>query len=423
MFPLSSASPVARFITVASAAAFLNAAASNASAQGCPGRWLPPFSIADSTRGGVYAMTTAPGGDLIITGNFTAGHGIVRYRPATGVFSVISTGLPDVGYAVAALDNGQIIAGGVIDNQAPYLRRFNGTAWSTIAPPLTPFCMLTLNANEVIIGGAGVVRYNAANNTSTPLGNFNNFVFTLAAMPNGDLIAGGNFTIAGGVACNRVARYSFATSTWTPLSSGTDNTVSALAVLTTGDVVAGGTFTHAGGLVGNHLARFTPATGAWSAFGAGADGNVLTLFAQPGGGFVAGGSFATIGGIAASRIARCDAAGAWTALDGGIHGLVSGGVPTALQGLPDGDIMVGGDFLMAGPNAARGLARYTFSQTADFNHDGDVGTDADIEAFFSCLAGRCCTTCPVSADFDSDSDVGTDQDIEAFFRVLAGAAC
>jgi hypothetical protein len=60
--------------------------------------------------------------------------------------------------------------------------------------------------------------------------------------------------------------------------------------------------------------------------------------------------------------------------------------------------------------------------SADYNGDGDVGTDADIEAFFACLAGTCCATCG-SADFDANGDVGTDADIEAFFRVLAGGAC
>jgi hypothetical protein len=60
--------------------------------------------------------------------------------------------------------------------------------------------------------------------------------------------------------------------------------------------------------------------------------------------------------------------------------------------------------------------------SADFNGDGDVGTDQDIEAFFACLAGNCCTTCG-AADFNGDGDVGTDQDIEAFFRVLAGGTC
>ncbi len=62
--------------------------------------------------------------------------------------------------------------------------------------------------------------------------------------------------------------------------------------------------------------------------------------------------------------------------------------------------------------------------TADFDGDGDVGTDGDIEAFFACLAGECCATCHSGgADFNGDGDVGTDADIEAFFRVLAGGNC
>ena len=60
--------------------------------------------------------------------------------------------------------------------------------------------------------------------------------------------------------------------------------------------------------------------------------------------------------------------------------------------------------------------------TADFDGDGDSGTDADIEAFFACIGGNCCPTCG-TADFDADGDSGTDADIEAFFRVLGGGNC
>jgi hypothetical protein len=58
----------------------------------------------------------------------------------------------------------------------------------------------------------------------------------------------------------------------------------------------------------------------------------------------------------------------------------------------------------------------------DYDGDGDVGTDADIEAFFACLGGNCCATCG-PADIDGDGDVGTDADIEAFFRYLGGVPC
>ncbi|HYE63752.1 MAG TPA: choice-of-anchor tandem repeat NxxGxxAF-containing protein [Phycisphaerales bacterium] len=62
--------------------------------------------------------------------------------------------------------------------------------------------------------------------------------------------------------------------------------------------------------------------------------------------------------------------------------------------------------------------------TADFNGDGDTGTDQDIEAFFACIGGHCCPTCfEGGSDFNADGDAATDQDIEAFFRVLGGHAC
>jgi hypothetical protein len=62
--------------------------------------------------------------------------------------------------------------------------------------------------------------------------------------------------------------------------------------------------------------------------------------------------------------------------------------------------------------------------SADFDCDGDVATDADIESFFRCLAGTCpAAPCTSSADFNGDGDSATDADIEAFFRVLAGGNC
>jgi probable HAF family extracellular repeat protein len=61
--------------------------------------------------------------------------------------------------------------------------------------------------------------------------------------------------------------------------------------------------------------------------------------------------------------------------------------------------------------------------SADFNCDGDSGTDADIESFFACLAGSCPSACGRTADINADGDSGTDQDIESFFRILAGGNC
>lgn len=84
--------------------------------------------------------------------------------------------------------------------------------------------------------------------------------------------------------------------------------------------------------------------------------------------------------------------------------------------------------LRARVSNAAGVATYSDGVTVDslpphdFNGDGDVGTDADIEAFFLCLGGECCASCG-SVDYNADGDLGTDADIEAFFRVLGGGPC
>lgn len=68
-----------------------------------------------------------------------------------------------------------------------------------------------------------------------------------------------------------------------------------------------------------------------------------------------------------------------------------------------------------------GSTRFVYGGVADFNSDGDLGTDSDIAAFFACLSGDCCPAC--DPDFDGDGDPGTDADIERFFRALGGGEC
>jgi Tol biopolymer transport system component len=75
-----------------------------------------------------------------------------------------------------------------------------------------------------------------------------------------------------------------------------------------------------------------------------------------------------------------------------------------------------------GPTPSVQLTLLSGCGSPDFNGDGDIGTDADIAAYFACLGGGCCPNCG-SPDFNGDGDIGTDADIESFFRVLAGGPC
>jgi len=93
----------------------------------------------------------------------------------------------------------------------------------------------------------------------------------------------------------------------------------------------------------------------------------------------------------------------------------------AANGISDNGLIVG-EGLHNGVVRGFLLTPNTPPCSADFNNDDDSGTDADIEAFFACLAGTCCPACG-PADFNNDGDSGTDADIESFFRVLAGGNC
>ncbi|MFN9842948.1 MAG: hypothetical protein ACK57Q_01290, partial [Planctomycetota bacterium] len=176
----------------------------------------------------------------------------------------------------------------------------------------------------------------------------NSQVLALAVLPNGDLVAGGFFSTAGGVTANRIARWNG--SVWSSLGSETSSSVSALAVLPNGDLVAGGNFTTAGGVAANRIARWNGS--AWSALGSGMDSVVRAVAALPNGDLVAGGDFTTAGGVAANYIARWNGS-TWSSLGSGMNSSV-----LALAMLPTGDLVAGGGFTTAGGQVSAYIARY-----------------------------------------------------------------
>ena len=92
------------------------------------------------------------------------------------------------------------------------------------------------------------------------------FVFALTVY-NGELIAGGFFTTAGGTKTSNIARWDGAT--WSPLASGMNSSVRDLTVYN-GELIAGGDFHYAGGTPANFIARWDGAI--WSPLGSGLEG-------------------------------------------------------------------------------------------------------------------------------------------------------
>jgi hypothetical protein len=112
-----------------------------------------------------------------------------------------------------------------------------------------------------------IARWNGA--SWSPLGsgitatNSSGTVDALAVLPNGDLVAGGSFTTAGGVTVNRIARWNG--TSWSPLGSGMSSTVWALAVLPNGDLVAGVDSYAVAGAPSGYWAHWTDTGIPWTA--------------------------------------------------------------------------------------------------------------------------------------------------------------
>jgi hypothetical protein len=117
----------------------------------------------------------------------------------------------------------------------------------------------------------------------------NGSVYALA-VSGSDLYVGGEFTTAGGIAANKIAKWDG--NTWSALGSGMggdDIHARVFALAASGsDLYAGGYFTMAGGNAARNIAKWDGSS--WSALGAGMNENVYAL-AVSGSDLYAGGRF------------------------------------------------------------------------------------------------------------------------------------
>lgn len=217
------------------------------------------------------------------------------------------------------------------------------------------------------------------------------FVFAMAVFdddgpgPNAPaLYIGGNFTTAGGVAAEGVARWDG--STWSAVGAGLGGGFGGPRCLHVHDpdgpagpipptLYAGGFFEESGPTAVPYIARWTGT--AWVPVGTGTDGGVLALatYDEDGPGpqparLFAGGMFSAAGGVTTIGIARWDGS-AWSSVAGGFPGS-PGGVVYSLAvfdedgpGLDVPALIAGGSFESAGALAVSNLAKWDGADWAD----------------------------------------------------------
>jgi hypothetical protein len=313
----------------------------------------------------VYALAVDSMDNVYVGGAFTTAGGVSATHIAKWngtVWSALGSGLnANSGfggvYALAIDSNNNVYAGGQFYFSGSVynlnqIAKWNGTTWSAL--------------------GLGVANGHIETIPEPPA--YTTSVNALAVDSNDNLYVGGDFATAGGVNVNHIAKWNG--TVWSSLGGGISCAgcypkVYAFSVDSNNNVYAAGDFTTAGGISTNRIAKWSGT--AWEALSTGMNGDVSELAVDSNDTvYAAGGHFTTAGGVSVNRIAKWDGT-AWSALASGTNNWV---YAIAIDG--SNNVMVGGSFTTAGGKALPYLAEW-------LDGDGDADNDTVLNGSDNCL--------------------------------------
>lgn len=370
------------------------------------------WAAVGGVSGVANALLALPGDQMLVGGSIQSGPDVAAVGRWDGV---AWRPLGDVAWAadsasIADLPNGDLVVS-MNRGISSFLGIRSASGWTQIGAAGRVHALVTLGNGDVVVGGeffsvnfvpaVRVARWNGS--TWGPLGagmsnTSGHHVAALAVAPNGDIIAGGRFTSAGGVSAQNIARWNG--QNWAPLGPGLNNKVRHLAVLPGGDIVASGDFLADGaGNPRSHIARWNGV--AWLPLGAGLTQPANDMTTTLDGRVLVGGLQTIAGGW--GEVWTWDGT-AWQALPG--LGTVSRVATT-----PTGDVLAGGTFYGLLGRPLEGLARWNGSYWTPQGVDSSVfalallrGGDIAVAGIFDTVGGirspglaRLTTTCPATA--------------------------
>lgn len=338
-------------------------------------------------------------------------------------------GIAGTVYAIAVMSDHSLLVGGrfpAIDGVpgSARLARWDGSDWHAVGTPLTgDVSAIVVDENDnIYVGGAlyaaggdpissiaywdGSAWNSMGAGATQPSSSGNRWVRSLALLENGDIVAGGIFREMDGVPNTRyIARWD-GTSWHSMLSTNNqaDDYVQGLHVDRDHNLLAVGYFASIDGVTLNGIGKWDGSS--WSALGSGMGSGgmayaVTTTFSDE---IVVGSDNAYIWD-----------GSSWSVLDSGVDHDV-----WAVTGLPDGDLMFGGQFETAGAVTSIGLARwnacYVGSCSADFDGNGSLNF-FDVSGFLNAHAAN-----DPSADIAAPFGVWNFFDVSAFIALYA-AGC
>lgn len=310
-------------------------------------------------------------------------------------------------YVLTSQPDGKVLVGGEFTtyNMMParYLMRLNddGMVDVTFYPgtgPDRPVKTIRLQPDgKILIGGQfstynGVARSciarlntNGALDASfNPGSGANSWLDDMALLPDGKILIVGWFTMYNGIARKHIARLN-ADGSLDPSFNpglGTDKKINTLALQPDGKILIGGEFSSYDGVPRRGIARLNADGSLDTSFVPPSEGSnnfsVFALLPLPDGKILIGGNFSMYGGVKRNRIARLYPDGAldttWSPV--GANMSVSG---LALQ--PDGKILVSGGFSSFNGGGHKGIVRLHADGSTDLTFQPTTNNSLSITSF------------------------------------------
>ncbi len=334
-----------------------------------------PFTTAIGT-----SLSVAPDGRLAVGGMFDLAGGVVAGGVAEWdgeTWSAAGTGVQmgEFVYTVHYQDN-SLYAGGSFERMDGLLvrsvARWDGVSWHAVGQGIghtanTYVLSLATGTDDSLIAGGqfsdagggascALAAWDGGHWSALAEGASPDLdVVSLAASADGSIVVGGSFQVVGGFVSPGVAVWDGASS-WNPIGAAFPSLhvnpyVASVKVMPSGNILAGGTLPRLG---------FEPSTdgvaawngSAWQWFGDGLHGSVSAVVPVGTTGFVAGGSFFVRGQPGIRDCAQWDGS-QWLPLGAGVQGGVY-----ALDVLPSGNLVAGGTFVVTGAPSVANIAMW-----------------------------------------------------------------
>jgi uncharacterized delta-60 repeat protein len=345
--------------------------------------------------GQVRIIAPQPDGKIIIAGSFTSVLGVPRNKIAR----LHADGSLDLGFdpnpsggglgrifAVALDSSGRVYVGGeftfIGGQNRQYLARLdpiNGAADSFNPMPSDYVLAIHVNlSGSVFIGGgfdtvgADYLPHIAKLDANT--GQPDNFfylnpdgdVYAIAQEPTGRVIFAGDFTTLSPTGDlevhNRIAKVFADGTVDNTFSASIDGRVSALKLQSNGQILIGGNFTQVNMQLRYNIARLNVDGIVDPTFNPNANGQVNSISIQSNGKIIITGGFTIVGGLPRNGVARLNEATGVPEVLGGTVGQYDpnvNGVVYAGAILPDGKVLIGGDFTTVDGVPRSNFARLT----------------------------------------------------------------